>query len=500
MPASPDTAPDTAIVFDNSYARLGEPFGVAQQPEPVREPALIRINAPLAAQLRIDADWLAGGEGVAMLAGNRLPTGAEPVATAYAGHQFGHFNPQLGDGRAVLLGEVVDRDGVRRDIQLKGSGRTPWSRGGDGRSPLGPVLREYLVSEAMHALGVPSTRALGAVTSGERVMREGVEPGAVFTRVAGSHLRIGSCEFFAARQDFETLRRLVDYALARHYPQRAGEDNPPLQLLDAATGAIATLVARWQLLGFVHGVMNTDNMLLCGETVDFGPCAFMEAYDPATVFSSIDTQGRYAYGNQPGIAHWNLARLAEALLPLIDSDTERAVALATPVIQSFPQRFGEAHSAGVAAKLGLAQLADDADASLAEDLFAALQADGADFTLAFRFLADEAHPGGLGSGAGRLFTPGPALLEWLPRWQQRLQREAGDSGERQQRMFTVNPAFIPRNHLVQRALAEGDGGDLAFFHRLLERITRPQHFDPADAELALPAAPEERVYRTFCGT
>jgi len=396
------------IPFDNSYAALGAPFSVPQQPEPVRAPALIRINDALAEQLGIDTDWLAGVDGIAMLAGNRLPAGATPVATAYAGHQFGHFNPQLGDGRAVLLGEVIDRDGVRRDIQLKGSGRTPWSRGGDGRSPLGPVLREYLVSESMHAMGVRSTRALGAVTSGERVMREGVEPGAVFARVASSHLRIGTCEYFAARQDFEALRRLVDYVLARHYPERAGDDNPPLQLLDAATGAIAAMVARWQLLGFVHGVMNTDNMLLCGETVDFGPCAFMEAYDPATVFSSIDTQGRYAYGNQPGIAHWNLARLAEALLPLIDSDTERAVALATPVIQAFPERFGDAHSTGVAAKLGLAQLADDADGRLAEELFAALKADAADFTLAFRFIADEAHPGGLGSGAGRLFTPGPA--------------------------------------------------------------------------------------------
>jgi len=488
------------IPFDNSYARLGEPFSVAQAPEPVRTPSLIRLNEPLARELQLDPDWLAGEDGIAMLSGNRPPEGAEPVSTAYAGHQFGHFNPQLGDGRAVLLGEVMDTQGRRRDIQLKGSGRTPWSRGGDGRSPLGPVLREYLVSEGMHALGVPTTRALAAIASGERVMREGIEPGAVFTRVAGSHLRIGTCEYFAARQQFDALRQLVDYALRRHYPERADEENPALQLLDAVTGAIAALVARWQLLGFVHGVMNTDNMLLGGETVDYGPCAFMESYDPATVFSSIDMQGRYAYRNQPGIAHWNLARLAEALLPLIDDDSERAVALATPVIQSFAERFSDAHSDGVAGKLGLATLRDEADAALAEDLFSALENDGADFTLAFRFLADEAHPGGLGCGAGRLFAPGKALLEWLPRWAQRLQREDGDSAARQQRMFALNPAFIPRNHLVQRALTDADGGDFAFFHYLLERLQRPLHYDDGDAELALPAAPEERIYQTFCGT
>ena len=488
------------IAFDNSYARLQAPFSVAQRPMPVKQPGLIRINNELAAELQVDADWLASDEGVALLAGNAIPEEAAPVATAYAGHQFGHFNPQLGDGRAVLLGEIVDRQGRRRDLQLKGSGRTPWSRGGDGRSPLGPVLREYLVSEAMHAMAVPSSRALGAVTSGEQVVREGYEPGAVFARVASSHLRIGTCEYFAARQDLDALRRLVDYTLQRHYPDRAASENPALELLDAVSESIAALIARWQLLGFVHGVMNTDNMLLCGETIDYGPCAFMESYDPATVFSSIDTQGRYAYGNQPGIAHWNLARLAEALLPLIDGDSERAVALATPIIQGFAKRFGEAYNAGLADKLGLAALEGEDDEQLVQPLLAALKADGADFTLAFRFLADEAHPGGSGSGAGQLLKPGSALLEWLPRWMQRLQREAGGSEARQQRMYAANPAFIPRNHLVQRAITDGDGGDFQFFHRLLERVTRPRVYDTADAELALPATPQERVYRTFCGT
>jgi uncharacterized protein YdiU (UPF0061 family) len=488
------------IPFDNSYARLGEPFGVAQPPDPVRAPGLIHVNAALAQELRIDSDWLGSDEGLAALAGNGLPPGAEPFAAAYAGHQFGHFNPQLGDGRAILLGEVVDVTGRRRDIQLKGAGRTPWSRGGDGRSPLGPVLREYLVSEAMHAMGVPSTRALAAVTTGERVMRDGPEPGAILTRIAASHLRIGSFEYFAARQDFASLQTLVEYTLKRHYPDLADAENPALALLDAATAAIARLVARWQLLGFVHGVMNTDNMLLAGETIDYGPCAFMESYDPATVFSSIDHQGRYAYGNQPGIAHWNLARLAEALLPLMDEDTDTAVEAAKGVIQAFPERFGAAHSAGIAAKLGLAALADDSDRALAEALFAALKEDGADFTLAFRFLADEAAPGAAGTGAGALLTPGKALLEWLPQWKQRLAREADDATVRQQRMFAASPAFIPRNHLVQRAIDDGEGGDFVFFRRLLARLEDPLRWDESDRDLALPAAPEERVFQTFCGT
>jgi uncharacterized protein YdiU (UPF0061 family) len=488
------------IAFDNSYARLGEPFGVQQAPDPVQAPALIRINEALAEELQIDPDWLRSEAGLSALAGNTLPTGAEPFAAAYAGHQFGNFNPQLGDGRAILLGEVVDRQGRRRDIQLKGAGRTPWSRGGDGRSPLGPVLREYLVSEAMHAMGVPSTRALAAVSTGERVFREGLEPGAILTRVAASHLRIGSFEYFAARQDHDALGTLIDYTLKRHYPQQLEADNPALALLDAATGAIASLIAHWQLLGFVHGVMNTDNMLLSGETIDYGPCAFMESFDPATVFSSIDDRGRYAYGNQPGIAHWNLARLAEALLPLIDSEGEQGIESAKEVIQRFPAAFGEAHSSGVAGKLGLASLSDDSDRALAEALFEALKEDRADFTLAFRFLADEIRPGAAGTGAGALFEPQQALLEWLPRWKQRLTRESGDAGERQRRAFVLSPAFIPRNHLVQRAIEDGERGDFALFHRLAERLNRPHSYEDADRDLAVPAAPREQVHRTFCGT
>ena len=487
------------IRFDNSYAALGGPLSLEQQPDPVKAPALIRVNASLAEYLGIDAQWLASEAGVAALAGNAVPDGARPVATAYAGHQFGQFNPQLGDGRAVLLGEVVASDGKRFDVQLKGSGRTPWSRGGDGRSPLGPVLREYVVSEGMAALGVPTTRALAAVTTGETVVRDGLEPGAILTRVAASHLRVGTLQFFAARDDRDSLRRIVDHALARHYPERSDSDNRALALLEAVVEAQAQLVARWQVLGFIHGVMNTDNMLLCGETVDYGPCAFMEAFNPDTVFSSIDVQGRYAYRNQPGIAHWNLTRLAEALLPLIDDDTDRAVELAKASIQEFPTLFGDAHSAAVATKLGLASLGEE-DVALANDFFTALAEDKADFTLACRYLAEEVAPGAGGCGAARLFSPGQKLLEWMPRWMQRQAREAAPVEERQAAMLRASPAYIARNHLVQRAITEAEEGDFSFFHRLVERLAVPNHYDEADRDLALPAEPNEAVLRTFCGT
>jgi uncharacterized protein YdiU (UPF0061 family) len=487
------------ISFDNSYASLGEPISVPQAPVPVKTPGLIRVNDALAERLGLDSSWLRSEAGIAALAGNAVPEGAEPVATAYAGHQFGSFNPQLGDGRAVLLGEVVAPDGQRFDLQLKGSGRTPWSRGGDGRSPLGPVLREYIVSEAMAALGVPTTRSLAAVTTGETVVRDGLEPGAVLTRVAASHLRVGTLQYFAAREDRQSMARIVGHTLARHYPDRPDADNPALALLNAVIEAQASLIARWQLLGFIHGVMNTDNMLLCGETVDYGPCAFMEEFHPETVYSSIDHQGRYAYSNQPGIAHWNLTRLAEALLPLIDDDTDKAVEQAKEAIQRFPELFGNAHSAGVAAKLGLVAFAE-ADRDLANDFFTAIMEDKADFTLAFRFLAEEINPDAPGTGAGALFEPGPQLLEWLPRWMQRQQAEAASVEQRQESMLRASPAFIPRNHLIQRAIEEGEGGDFGLFHRLLERLANPGHYDAQDRDLALPAEPQERVLRTFCGT
>ncbi|MFK8040900.1 protein adenylyltransferase SelO [Congregibacter sp.] len=487
------------IPFDNSFAALGSPFSTVQETDPVKAPSLIRVNDSLATQLGIDPQWLGSQEGIEVLAGNRVAEGSNPVAAAYAGHQFGHFNPQLGDGRAVLLGEVVDQHQHRYDLQLKGSGRTDWSRGGDGRSPLGPVLREYIVSEAMASLGVPTTRALAAVTTGERVMRDGVEPGAVLTRVASSHLRVGTMQYFAAREDRQSLATLVSYVLERHYPDKVAAEKPALALLEAVIAAQAKLIARWQLLGFVHGVMNTDNMLLCGETVDYGPCAFMEEFHPETLFSSIDQQGRYAYCNQPGIAQWNLARLAEALLPLINDDTDAAVEEAKGALSRFTPLFEEAYQKGLANKLGLGELAGT-DMTLADDLFAALQEDQADFTLAFRFLADEINPGGAHTGAGALFKPGQKLLEWLPLWAQRQQAEAGKAEEKQGRMFAANPAFIPRNHLIQRAIEEGETGNYELFHRLVVRLENPAHYAAMDSDLALPAKPQERVMRTFCGT
>lgn len=487
------------IPFNNSFAALGSPFSNVQAPDPVKKPALIKVNEPLAEQLHIDPKWLKSQVGIEVLAGNRIAEGSEPVAAAYAGHQFGHFNPQLGDGRAVLLGEILDKNGHRYDLQLKGSGRTPWSRGGDGRSPIGPVLREYLVSEAMAALGVPSTRALAAVTTGERVVRDGIAPGAVLARVASSHIRVGTMQYFAAREDRQSLATLVNYVLQRHYPERLGADNAAVALLEAVIEAQAKLIARWQLLGFVHGVMNTDNMLLCGETVDYGPCAFMEEFHPETLFSSIDQQGRYAYCNQPGIAQWNLSRLAETLLPLINEDTDTAVKEAKTALQRFPEIFETAYQTGLADKLGLSAM-NESDNALADELFSAMQEDEADFTLAFRFLADQINPGAKNTGAGELFSPGQKLLEWLPRWMQRQQAENADPQERQKRMFAASPAFIPRNHLVQRAIEDGENGDYALFHRLVARLADSVNYSSIDSDLALPAKPQERVTRTFCGT
>ncbi|MEQ8265192.1 protein adenylyltransferase SelO [Pseudohaliea sp.] len=486
-----------ALPFDNSYARLPAHFYARLDPTPVRKPGLLRVNRPLCAALGIDADWLASEAGVAVIAGNAVPEGAEPLAAAYAGHQFGQYNPQLGDGRALLLGELLDREGRRFDIQLKGSGPTPWSRGGDGRAPLGPVLREYLVSEGMYALGVPTTRALAAVTTGERVMRDGIEPGAVLARVASSHIRVGTFQYFAVRGDREALETLLGHVIKRHYPDLAGAGNPALALLEAVIARQAGLIASWQHLGFIHGVMNTDNMLLCGETVDYGPCAFMEAFHPETVFSSIDHGGRYAYQNQPGIAHWNLVRFAETLLPLLHDGQEEAIALAQEALGTFPRLFSEAHAAGLARKLGLRALRPDDD-DLVEGLFAALAEDGADFTLAFRHLTEFDGPDA-GDFEG-LFQAGNALSAWLPRWQERLAADGEDPDARRARQRGANPVFIPRNHLVQATIEAAEGGDLAPFRRLAERVAEPWTWDPADADLARPARPEEQVRRTFCGT
>jgi serine/tyrosine/threonine adenylyltransferase len=489
--------------FDNTYARLERRFYVRLAPTPVAAPQLVKLNVKLAQNLGVDADALMSAEGIQILAGNSVAEGSAPLAQAYAGHQFGSFVPQLGDGRANLLGEIVGRDGVRYDIQLKGSGRTPFSRGGDGRAALGPVLREYIVSEAMAALGVPTTRALAAIATGERVLRETALPGAVLTRVAASHLRVGTFEYFAARRDTEAIRTLADYAIERHYPEAATAKQPYRALMDGVITRQAHLVAQWMLLGFIHGVMNTDNTSISGETIDYGPCAFMDAYDPATVFSFIDQQGRYAFGNQPGIALWNLTRLAEALLPILveEAGGERtALDSAKEALSAFSPQFQAAHVAGLRRKLGLFTQ-QESDAALAEELLRCMAANRADFTLFFRRLCDAA-TGTENDGPVRaLFVSPTAYDTWAVGWRRRLQEESVSVDARSREMRKANPAFIPRNHLVEAALkAAVEQQDFQPFENLLDVVTRPYEDRPDPESYAMPARPHERVEHTFCGT
>ena len=499
--ATPDSATAAAAAgfrFDNTYARALEGFFVPWQAAQVPAPVLLKLNRELAAELGLDPVALDGPLGAAIFSGNQAPEGATPIAQAYAGHQFGGFSPQLGDGRALLLGELIDRHGRRRDIAFKGSGRTPFSRGGDGKAALGPVLREYLMGEAMHALGIPTTRALAVVASGEQVFRDtGALPGAVLTRVAASHLRVGTFQFFATRGSTEQLRMLADYTIARHDPELAGQPQPYLALLRAVTERQAALIARWMGVGFIHGVMNTDNMTLSGETIDYGPCAFMDAYDPGTVFSSIDSQGRYAYGNQPGIAQWNLARLAETLLPLLHEDADTAVAMATEVVGEFAAAYQQHWTAELGRKLGLAGESPD-DPALANDWLDLLQSQRVDFTLAFRQLTAFARAGD-GAALRALFADAAPLDAWLARWQA---RSAADPAARAEAMRLANPLYIPRNHLVEAALSAAvEQGDQAPFERLLSVLQRP--FDARDGleDYAVPAPPETMAgYRTFCGT
>jgi protein adenylyltransferase len=488
------------FAFDNSYARLPERFYSRLAPVGVSSPRLVRLNEKLAAHLNLDPAALSSPDGVAVLAGNRIPERADPLAMAYAGHQFGMFVPQLGDGRAILLGEVVDRDGVRRDIQLKGSGRTPYSRSGDGRAVLGPVLREYIVSEAMAALGIPTTRALAAVTTGETVWRDRPLPGAVLTRVAQSHVRIGTFQFFAARGDMEAIRYLADYVVGRHYPEAAGEENPYLAVLNALIGRQADLVAQWMLIGFIHGVMNTDNMSIAGETIDYGPCAFMDAYHPETVYSSIDHFGRYAYGNQPRIAQWNLTRFAETLLPLLAEDTNAAVEAAQAALDDFLPRFDQAFAAGLRRKLGLLRT-EPGDMLLANDLLDRMAANSADFTLTFRRLCDAAGNADRDKDVRHHFGDPSAFDEWAKRWRLRLSAEDGDPAERVAVMRRANPAFIPRNHLVEEAItAAQDHGNFGPFETLLCVLATPYEDQPGFARYAEPPRPDQVVHQTFCGT
>jgi len=478
------------IAFDNSYATLPERFYTRLQPRGAKTPQLLRLNEKLALALGLDIGWLGSPAGVAMLAGTAMPAGAASLAMVYAGHQFGHFSPQLGDGRALLVGEFLAPDGQRYDLHLKGSGPTPYSRAGDGRAALGPVLREYIVSEAMAALGIPTSRTLAAVATGDKVFREEILPGAVLARVAKSHLRVGTFEFFASRGDLAGLKELADHAIRRHDPAAAQMPEPYLGLLAGVVSRTADLVARWMAVGFVHGVMNTDNVTISGETIDYGPCAFLDAYHPAKVFSSIDHQGRYAYANQPRIAHWNMARLAQALLPLLGPDEDQAVAAAQNAIDAFAPRFEEAYLAAMRAKIGLAS-AQDGDAALVDGLLAAMANAKADFTLTFRRLAESLAEGPIPDG----------LDVWNGEWRKRLAAEGRNPADARAAMRAANPLFIARNHRVEAALAAAQiNGDFSAFDELLRAVGDPFREQPGLSHYADPPKPDEIVEATFCGT
>ena len=485
-----------AFAFDNTYARDLEGYYVPWKAAQVAHPRLVKLNRELAEELGLDAKALDSEQGARIFSGNETPEGATPLAQAYAGHQFGGFVPQLGDGRALLLGEVIDRYGRRRDIQFKGSGRTPFSRAGDGKAALGPVLREYLIGEAMHALGIPTTRALAAVLTGEPVYRERALPGAVLTRVAASHVRVGTFQCFAARGEHEKVRHLADYVIDRHYPELKQAANPYWALLERVCDRQAALVANWMHVGFIHGVMNTDNMTISGETIDYGPCAFMDYYEPATVFSSIDTHGRYAYANQPRIAQWNLARFAETLLSLIDADQQRAIAHATEVVNNFAQQYEAYWLRGMREKLGLAT-EEEADLNLATGFLTAMEGNKVDFTLAFRYLADAALS--REEPLRALFIDPSAYDAWSQHWRARLERESLTPDERSEAMRRINPAFIPRNHRVEEALSAAvEDHDYVPFETLLNILSRPFDDRPEFAAFAEPA-PEEQAghYRTY---
>jgi len=486
-------------MHSSSYARLPERFFARVDPTPVAAPRLLRFNHELAAAIGLDVAGRDDAALAALFSGNARFPGTEPIAAVYAGHQFGHFVPQLGDGRALLLGEALDRDGTRRDVQLKGTGRTPYSRGGDGRAALGPVLREYLVGEAMHALGIPATRALAAVATGESVFREEALPGAILTRVAASHVRVGTFQYFAARGDTDGVRLLADYVIDRHHPQVSSDERPYLALLRAVIAAQASLVAAWMHVGFIHGVMNTDNMAVSGETIDFGPCAFMDAYDPGAVFSSIDRQGRYAYDNQPHAAAWNLARFAETLLPLIDSNAERALALAEESMAVFSTRYADLWLAGMRRKLGLSAPQDE-DAALAEELLDAMHRNHADFTLTFRRLCAAAASAPADEDVRSLFANPADYDRWAVRWRARLTRDPVDAAARAAAMRRVNPEYIPRNHRIEQVIRAAENQDFGPFAELSEVLSQPYRPREGFDSYADPPQPDERVLRTFCGT
>jgi serine/tyrosine/threonine adenylyltransferase len=482
---------ETGWNFDNSYARLPQTFFTSQKPIPVSSPKLTIFNEQLAAYLGLNIQSLQSEEGAAALAGNKIPEGASPLAQAYAGHQFGHFT-MLGDGRAVLLGEQLTPSGERFDIQLKGSGRTPYSRGGDGRAALGPMLREYIISEAMHGLGIPTTRSLAVATTGEEIARESYLPGAILTRVAASHLRVGTFQYAARWGTEEELRELADYAINRHYPEIEADGNRYLSFLHEVIKRQSMLIAKWQLVGFIHGVMNTDNMTISGETIDYGPCAFMDTYDPAAVFSSIDREGRYAYGNQPNIGVWNLARLAEALLPLLHENQEEAVTLAQDKLSDFAQFFESNWLEGMRAKLGLFN-EEEQDKSLIKDLLDMMQKHRADYTNTFRALT-------LDKPEETILQETTEFTQWLERWKERLGRQEESRDSSIQLMRNSNPSVIPRNHRVEEALEAANNGDFSVMEKLLEVLVNPYAYTAEQNKYTTLPAPSHLPYRTFCGT
>jgi uncharacterized protein YdiU (UPF0061 family) len=488
------------IEFDNSYGRLSDKFYSRLELNCVSKPELIRINSELAGDLGIDPGWLSSKDGIDMISGNAMPDGADPLASVYAGHQFGHYVPRLGDGRALLIGELISRQGVRYDIQLKGSGPTPYSRGGDGRSPLGPVLREYIVSEAMHHLGVPTTRALGAVLTGNEVKRESNLPGAILTRVSQSHIRIGTHQYFAAYDDIASLASLVEHVIDRHYPEVKECDEHVLGMFQAVMVKQADLIANWQLLGFVHGVMNTDNMLLSGETIDYGPCAFIDGYNEHAVYSSIDRGGRYSYRNQPGICHWNLSCLAQSLLPLAENSEERALEDLRTVLNSFPELYSQSYIDIARRKFGLISKEKD-DLELVENWFQILADVKDDFTLAFRRLSDIADESNAIGCVGDLLEFSEQYQDWIVQWKTRCSRDDVDPGERQTLMYSVNPLYMPRNHLVKNVIdAATENGDYGPFNLLVDVLANPYVFQPGLEYFAKPPNDNEIVIRTFCGT
>ncbi len=484
------------IDFDNSYIKLPGRFYTRQPPVPVSDPALIAVNHALSEHLGIDPRWLESDEGVNVIAGNQVPEGSEPIATVYAGHQFGQWNPRLGDGRAILLGEVIAKDGERYDIQLKGSGITPYSRNGDGRAPLGPIVREYIVSEAMAALGIPTSRTLAAVTTGDGVYRESRLDGGVLARVAKSHIRIGTLQYFASLDDREALKLLVDHVIDRHYPQVRTAENPVLAMYEQVMRRVAHLVARWQSIGFIHGVMNTDNMLLSGETIDYGPCAFMDTFDSAAVYSSIDHQGRYAYRNQPPISHWNIGCLGQTLIPLLADDAEAATKLAQGAVNQFPDLYYKEHQSIFNRKLGLSTVIEGDD-ELVNDFLDLLEKGRYDFTLAFRRLSELPVDS---ETIKPLFDFPASFGDWLARWRTRCEQEDSSTETRHRQMISTNPAFIPRNHLVEQSIEMAYAGDYTLFHRLNKRLSKPFQYDREDEDLAKPPEPDQIVKQTFCGT